>query len=173
MNMDAQRGSSLKVNCPQASRMRLTNLNDQCLQVGLPRAARMEIVGNKTVSVILPPLSLPTVIDVSGTTHWGAPGRNPSNTRVMERLSQLQAHGDALLGGSLRIEGKLQYAVPDGAFGVVVEGCGLARGVTCVVRDSNGRLVCRLSNMCISNASAAEQTMLFQLNSMPPCTKPD
>ena len=164
-------GSTLRVHCPQASTLRLTNLNGQCLQVGLPRATRMEIVGNKTVSVILPPPSLPTVINVAGMTHWGPPGHSDSNTRLLVRLSQLQAHGDAMRSGSLSIEGKLQYAVPYGSYGVVVKGCGMSK-VVCTVGDSTNRPVCRLVDKCTNYASAAKKTMFAQLTTMPPCAKP-
>lgn len=173
MNVVNQRapGSTLRVQCPQASTLHLTNNDGKCLQVGLPKAARIEATGNKTVSVILPPPSLPTVINVAGMTHWGPPGHSDSNTRLLVRLSQLQAHGNAMRSGSLSIEGKLQYAVPYGSYGVVVKGCGMSK-VVCGARDSNDRLVCRLVDTCTDDASVAKQTMLTQLTSMPPCTKP-
>lgn len=165
-------GSSLKVNCPQASTLRLTNYNGRCMHVGIPNARRIQAAGNRTISIIMPPRSLPSVVNVAGMTHWGPPGRSDLNTRLLIRLSQLQAHGDAMRHGSLTVEGKLQYAVPYGAAGVVVKGCGAVRKVACEVQDAMGRPVCRLVEKCTTDPVLARQTMMMQLFTMPPCTNP-
>lgn len=165
-------GSVLKVLCPQASTLRLTNVNGQCLFVALPRARRIETAGNRTISMILPPTSLPTVVNVAGMTHWGPPGRSDLNTRVLIRLSQDRVDGGTMRPGSLIVEGKLRYAVPYGAYGVVVKGCGAASKVVCVVRDTVGRPVCRLVDKCEGSSTTAREVLRTQLLTMPPCTTP-
>lgn len=170
MDVANQRSSTLKVQCPQASTLRLSNVDGQCLHVALPRAQRIEVAGNRTISLILPPTDLPSSIDVSGMTHWGPPGRSSNNTRVLIRTSLLQAHGDAM--NRVRIEGRLKYAVPFGAFGVVVEGCNVAAKVVCVVRDKSNAPTCCLIDTCTDSVVVARQRLQYLMESAPPCLKP-
>lgn len=57
--------------------------------------------------------------------HTGPPGRSPANTRVYVRFSILQADGNAMGVNQTSIVGQLPFPVADGAFFVIVMGCGM------------------------------------------------
>ncbi len=96
-------------------------------------------------------------------TSWGAPGRGPLNTRVYINLSRLQSTGNSLVNGSILVQGTLPYVVPDGAYGVVIRGCG-AKKVNCTVTDSNGRNVCRQTGICVATTAEARDAWLSLYN---------
>lgn len=155
MNLINERGSTLKVQCPQARTMQLSNAG-HCLQVGLPRAARIQVMGSGNVSILLGPMTLSTTIDVSGMKAGS----------VYVRLSQLQGDGEMMRG--LLIKGRLPFV---GTAAVIVEGCGMAK-VACAARDQNKQRACRLINKCTSDTLVAKQSMLALLITSPVCSMP-
>lgn len=133
-----------------------------------PQAPRITVAGNNTVEVFIDPRTQPQEVDVSGMTHWGPPGRSPVNTRVVLQLSQANWHRDMLR--PFVIKGRLPYVVPDGAFGVVVFGCG-AKKLTCQATDARGKPTCRLTESCMP-VQQAKQKLLQRIDS-PLCFRPD
>ena len=163
-------GSSLRVDCPGASVLTLENTNGACLQAVMATASTIFASGNRSV-VIYPNLQRST-IDVNGMTSWGlpaAPSRSPTNTRVIVRLSQWS--GDESSASLKTIQGRLPYVVPQGAFGVIVHGCG-ASNVKCTVTDKLGKSTCRATDVCIASAATAKANMLAAINDASPCTAP-
>ena len=139
----------------------MENVNGACLQAVWASATRIEAAGNRSIVIYPNPQRVPSVIDVSGTTSWGvppAPQRTPTNMRVIVRLSELQQDKSGV--ASMVIQRKLQYAVPDGAFGVVVHGCG-ASSVRCEVVDANNKASCRLTEKCTTSVATAKSNMLL------------
>lgn len=159
----------LRVECPSASTLKLENKGGSCLQVSWARAARIEAYGNRSIVVFPDPARLPAVIDVGGMTSWGPPGRSPANTRVIVRLSELQSDGNRI--GVVEIRGRLPYVVPDGAFGVVVAGCGTNK-FRCLATDKNGKPTCRFTERCTSSVATAKANIMAAISTRTPCVVP-
>lgn len=165
--------SLLRTDCPGGATMTLLNNNGRCLQAVWADAGHINARGNRSIVVYpSPQRTQPTTIDVSGMTSWGnppAPSSTPTNTRVIVRLSQWQ--GDRSKAALISIQGRLPYAVPNGAAAVVIHGCG-ASNVTCTVTDSNGRPSCQAIGVCVASVSTAKANALAAINAAFPCVAP-
>lgn len=167
-------GSSLRVDCPQASAMTLENSNGRCLQAVWAAANRINTIGNRSIVIYHQPSSTPTVVDISGMTSWGVPVQPAStatNTRVIIRLSEWM--GNKASAGQLEVRGQFPYNVPQRgqAGGVIVHGCGANR-VRCTATDKSGFPACKIINSCVSTAAAAKASLLAAVNSPTPCAPP-
>lgn len=164
--------SSLRVDCPSAESLALENINGKCLQVVWASGSTIHTSGNRSIVIYPNPQRMRSTINVSGMTSWGvppAPRRTPMNTRVILRLSQwVQDRSSASL---MKVEGSVPYAVPDGAFAVVIYGCG-ASTVTCTVKDKDGKPSCRATDVCVPTAAAAKANALAAVNADNPCITP-
>lgn len=149
-------GATLVSQCIQASTLTLENNGGHCLQVWNPRAGTLQVSGSRSVEVFLgnKALQLPSVINVA-LTEWGRVGRGRDATRLLLHFSRLRSMSNGYGSGSVSVRGQLPFQVPEGAFAVIVNGCQVSRIVSCNVRDTTQRNVCRLENMCVdSNAEA-------------------
>lgn len=146
-------GSTLVTECTRANNLLVTNNGGSCVSVRYPIAQRMTIAGNKTVEVMIDPLHLPRVVNVSGMRDWGPAGRSPANTRVLLSFSRWTQRKPG--ANAVKVEGTLPFAVPVGAAAVVVHGCGVRSGVECNVVDVTGRWVCRKTDICVDDEAEA------------------
>ena len=171
-SVDNAPGTSLLSECLAASTLQLTNKQGRCLRVVMPQARTIATSGDRSIDLVLSPAHVPQIIDVSGMTSWGPPGRSPNNTRVVVRMSELRADGTALRQNAMRVVGRLPFTVPNGAFAVIITGC-QPQKVRCEVRDLSNRLMCRYTEKCVPAASAAKAAVLAAVRESNACVRPN